>query len=559
MAIAAESVGYLHYYAGNYFGKNGVGDVDSFISAYTDVKTDILQSHKKTFSEKIREKIKTIEDDEKKQNDLIDAILDGSFLSSSMKMVNDSSNDFGTSASIAVDNIAFSTFGQLSTDALKKLINENGESLTNTVSKVKENMESALKKTGEYLVKLSGGDDTFLKSVKKDAKKFFYKNKTQSSLAKNIFQKSKAGFVSISDSDLDKRKKTIADGYLKMSREIAFLQKILDDGEIKIDTKAEAACNKAFKSYYKSKYDKIYNGPHLGPVELVAKIIGKFGGTMSHINGSLYELAICEMFYDTKLEISDKVYNITSDWIGSDYVDIDLDNRLVKDAVNNKQIPAKRKNKTDVMLTISKDGVSMDTSTDLGISAKKSNSTKKVKGKNGKERFGGEIKLEDSKNLFTLLKLATIYKSETYNMSNIYHIAAVQQEITEGDEKKVYSHGSLLNAWRSLVKSVVSLNFLDALSGVSSSGNMAAFLVINDEFYGIGSILDAILNNPRAVTIEGGQKRDVFYKLNTWEDDKTVDNTINKEKRSERVKEALTQKMNETLVTTKLNMGLLNL
>lgn len=295
---------------------------------------------------------------------------------------------------------------------------------------------------------------------------------------------------------------------------------------------------------------------------VIAKLAGKIGGTLSNAGGALIEVADAQAINKYKRQLkplfteAEKAFLkavVTGGSEGGVHVKTNYrtDEKFKQwlDKLDKQQ--AGTYNKNDVTILFNDSEVALT----IGLTVKNYNAKTPIS-----ERT---IKIQDSTPLLTILSKAI--NSSSISEEQVYNIAAGwQKDGEEGVESgwadaKKYD-GSLQNKWKALVDYSVAANFLDFLAGDGSLGSNNLVLVINGELFSIGDIIEIVQQDPnKYIKSEGGRKRFRFYQENKYVGNKPGyrRNMIQATERSERVKSTLTSDFASIKVTTRLQMGLI--
>lgn len=295
---------------------------------------------------------------------------------------------------------------------------------------------------------------------------------------------------------------------------------------------------------------------------VITKLAGKIGGTLSNAGGALIEVADAQAInkYQKQLKPlfteAEKAFLkavVTGGSEGGVHVKTNYrtDEKFKQwlDKLDKQQ--AGTYNKNDVTILFNDNEVALT----IGLTVKNYNAKTPIS-----ERT---IKIQDSTPLLTILSKAI--NSSSISEEQVYNIAAGwQKDGEEGVESgwadaKEYK-GSLQNKWKALVDYSVAANFLDFLAGDGSLGSNNLALVINGELFSIGDIIEMVQQDPdKYIKSEGGRKRYRFYQENKYVGNKPGyrRNMIQATERSERVKSTLTSDFASIKVTARLQMSLI--
>lgn len=302
---------------------------------------------------------------------------------------------------------------------------------------------------------------------------------------------------------------------------------------------------------------------------LIAVLVGKIGGNLSHLGGFAYEVAATralevaikkgaaatiEVF--SSLTGGSKVTPVYTNASGK-FLSVNVSQRIDQELKNiaKKEFPTITFNKNDASFVLTDDGLILN----FGGSIKKlpQPASGQIKNK--------LAKLQTSKNLQTLFNNA---RNKNHDLSKHYiYSLASGREKKENELGDDYSGpNTLASAWRSLVDYVVTLNFIDFLAGNGSRYNNNALFLLENKLWGIEEILNRVIDNSSAIVYDGGKQRYRFYRdlpWYTWDGGtSSIADMYRKQiaqKRSVAWESDLTSKFNSTLVTIKLNVAALSL
>lgn len=277
--------------------------------------------------------------------------------------------------------------------------------------------------------------------------------------------------------------------------------------------------------------------------QLIATLLGKIGGNLSHFSGGLAEIGVLVGITKAQEKIAKSAIKILDSAVtGSNViVSVSKDKELEKKAQEIDLSGTFQKN--DVTVLIGNDFVTGY----LGLSIKTS---KNIKFDSQKNIITGKAKLQSKSPLLPMLESLS---NRNISFGTILQIAGGQQEKNQS---------GLQAQWRSIVDLAVYNNFLNFISGSGNNVFDNSFaMVINGKIFSIYKILGTIAkgNNFQAIEYEQGKQRFPFANLNIWK--RTNNNGSLEDEALSRSKEAITairEQMQATKITINLNFQLLN-
>lgn len=320
-------------------------------------------------------------------------------------------------------------------------------------------------------------------------------------------------------------------------------------------------------SYSTSKGSAAKGASIKGTNHLIAILVGKIGGNLSHLGGFAHEVAATralEVAIKKGAAATTEVFSALTG--GSNmkpiytnksgkFLSVTVSQRIDQELANlaKKDFPTITFNKNDASFVLTDDGLVLN----FGGSIKRlpQPASGQIKNK--------LAKLQTSKNLQTLFNNA---RNKNHDLSKHYiYSLASGREKKENELGDDYSGpNTLASAWRSLVDYVVTLNFIDFLAGNGSRYNNNVLFLLENKLWGIEEILNRVIDNPNAIVYDGGKQRYRFYRdlpWYTWDGGtSSVADMYRKQmaqKRSVTWEADLTSKFNSTLITIKLNVAAL--
>lgn len=513
-----QGVFYLHYWFYNY--TNGLS-----VSDYEQAKKIALREQKRLFKERYKNIVNGDTKYEKNIKQLFIDMYEDKRLEKRFQECIDQVKPLKTSGStISVNgsDVSFYQLGKKSQDAVKAM----SEDLVNGLSSIITESEKIVDELYSYIAQYK--NSIIIKAITD------YANSMD-----------KAGKEDALDDQILKNAKISGKKWIKIPDNVnSYLAQAAQD-YIRLKNRVEAL---------KVLQGRINAGDlSKDNIDLIYILTGKIGGSISNAFGKLYEVSVSAGINSAetlaKKALKKLHLNIKATPVGMDFTE---DKKIDEMSENNLFY---KYQKDDVKIEISNSSVEFS----FGIVIKNSNS-KKYFNENG--LFKGTIKLEDETNLYTLLLRAYEKDMVIFDTQRLYNIAGGVQD-SQSEYNRI-SNDKVATEWKNMVKYAAVLNFLDFLAGNGLSGNNSIFLIIGKKVYSISSILDRVIQNTDAIQVSGGLQRFRFYNLNknAWKGNKGIGNSRNieqGEQRSEEVVKKITDEFHSIHVTTKLNMGLLNL
>lgn len=217
--------------------------------------------------------------------------------------------------------------------------------------------------------------------------------------------------------------------------------------------------------------------------QLISVLLGKIGGILSSLGGSIEEIAVGYGLEAAIQEGCESILHAIPTFTGGI---VTMDPQLKNDA---RPLEGFTFNKNDVTLIATGKNVVCT----FGASVK---TTQAVNA----QGIPVDIKIHSGVNLNTVLNSL---KKEGINDYYIYNLAGGVEEGYKGGM-------SLQQAWRSMVDYAVALNFLDFLAGKGYANNNNLIVIANRQIYPIQKILMGVARNPEAINYTGGKQRSAF-------------------------------------------------
>ena len=257
--------------------------------------------------------------------------------------------------------------------------------------------------------------------------------------------------------------------------------------------------------------------------QLISVLLGKVGGILSSLSGSVEEIAVGRGLEQAILKGNQEIINTSAKFTGGL---VSLDPKLKSDSVPLEDYTF---NKNDVIMSV----VGNKVSCTFGVSVKITNAV--------------NIKIHSEANLNTVL---STLKKEGIDDYYIYNLAG-------GLDKEYQGSISLQKAWRSMVDYAVTINFLDYLAGNGSLNNNNLILIANRKIYSIQKILMGVTSNPDAIIYTGGKQRSRYWQINDKNYIETTDDKkiIAAEQRSNTTWNEIHQAFINTKMTISLNLA----
>lgn len=272
--------------------------------------------------------------------------------------------------------------------------------------------------------------------------------------------------------------------------------------------------------------------------QLLAVLLGKIGGNLSSLGGACEEIVAA---YGMQRCLKEGAELITQIKLTGADVKMTQDKDLKRLA--SEPIPSIVQNKSDVEIIANINNVKVT----YGLNVKRANVRTNADG----VRVIDNVKLQQDTPLQQILWKA-IEENPALNTKYIYNLAGG----LETNQRL-----NLATAWTDLVDYSVLVSFLSFLAGEGTLHNNAMAMVINRQLVPIEKILQAVANNPEAISYTGGKQRFPFWHINqaNWVGDEGIRNREYAEIRSTRVTNEILRKFQSTKVTTYLNLNLLHL
>lgn len=293
--------------------------------------------------------------------------------------------------------------------------------------------------------------------------------------------------------------------------------------------------------------------------EVMQELLSVIKGSLSSIKGILMEgelfAGLCNAAF-TGLELIDKEMTGLSS-IGKEEKDPKIlsDKEILQNALNAISQNKIRKNNpnSDLTLTLGTEGGTAY----LGISVKNHHTNfGKIKSEN-KYDFAQTLSLGSKANLYQQI---TNVSNQLQKLTGVDPIFYGQQAfgIHTWGRKSVKNAGTA-SYWEDYLDAVAVLNVLDRLAGEGGYGNFSRFLVVNGIVYSIDDILLSISKNPTQV-YGFSVIQYVGRGINKWRDPEEGESDIDAAlRRSEEVKSEMIERWQQSTLSTKINLAILNL
>lgn len=450
------------------------------------------------------------------------------------------------------------TAGKVSSDALGQQLLTDLERCQSTSQKALDDMINFLSKVYPDAVKYAINQYAETK-----------KSISQSDLLKKVLT-SKSEIVTIENSgNFSEAEKTIIQTYARIQSAVDMIPNLGN-----VNTKnLTYSTSKGIASSGKNIKDNSH---------LVAVVVGKIGGNLSHLGGFAYEVAATRAAEVAVKEAAGANVEVFSALTGGKsktaptYTNAKGGTLSVETVAHIDAELQKMATKVFPNISFNKnDGSFILTDENLLLSF--GGSIKKLGQPTNNPTRNKSVKLQDSTSLQILFNNA---RSKNHDLTKhyIYSLASGREQKINGLGEDYVGGVTLAAAWRSLVDYVVILNFIDFLAGNGSRYNNNALFLINDKIWGIEDILNRVIENPSSILYDGGKQRFRFYNKLKWvsyekgskkdsvtdkgyrmSDDPDSYNRTRAKERSAQWETDLNSLFAGTRVTVKLNVALLSL